>query len=137
LKTDEERTDRERGRPTSILSDDDAHSTTVLSDSPGDQRHSVSPGDFDKSRLEKYRDEVERIRDAMADSSWYADDDEPATEDDDETPIGAQYDYVFFAVLPRFATMSILVVRLEHSICCVCVCSPVSLWTITFEQNDL
>jgi len=64
----------------------------------------VSPDDSDKSRLEKYRDEVERIRDAIADSSWYADDDEPATEDDDETPIGVQYDHVFFAVLTHLVT---------------------------------
>jgi len=61
--------DDERRRPTSILSDDDAQSTVVLRRLfPGNQRHSMSPGE---SNHDNYHDEVARIRDAIADSSWY------------------------------------------------------------------
>ena len=58
------------------------------------RRLSTSPGE---SRLENYQDEVRRIRDAIADSSWYADE-EPANEDEveDERPLGAQSAHVGF-----------------------------------------
>lgn len=84
----DERTDDDGGRPTLTSSDDDAQSTVVLrrlSGSPGDDMDSLSADVSDRTRLENYQDEVERIRDAIADSSWYADE-EPATEDDDDRP---------------------------------------------------
>jgi len=58
------------------------------------RRLSTSPGE---SRLENYQDEIRRIRDAIADSSWYADE-EPASEDEveDERPLGAQSAHVGF-----------------------------------------
>lgn len=86
----EERIDDESGRPASISHNDDARSTVVLRRlSPGDYQDSLSPDESVENRLQNYRDEIERIRDAIADSGWYAEE-EPTNEDEDEDnrPIG-------------------------------------------------
>jgi len=110
--SDEERIDDESGRPSH---DDDARSTVVLRRlSPGDYQDSASREESVNNRLENYRDEVERIRDAIADSDWY-DDEEPTNEDEDDRPIGACDGYLL-----RFVHTRCVAVRCCASRCIQC-----------------
>jgi len=67
-----------------IPPDNDGQSTFVPTWRTFRSEDSEVPDEFGKSRLERYQDEAQRIKDAIADDSWYTDD-EPANEDEYDT----------------------------------------------------
>jgi len=67
-----------------IPSDNDGQSTFEPTWRTFRSEDSEVPDEFGKSRLERYHDEAQRIKDAIADDSWYTDD-EPANEDEYDT----------------------------------------------------
>jgi len=69
------------------ISSDNGAQVRKLFDSTGDRVDSRIPEDSGKSRVAKYEDEIQRIKDAIADSDWYAEE-EPVNEDEYDLPTG-------------------------------------------------
>jgi len=62
-----------------IVSDDEA---SVLPGLTSQSWDSESPEESNRNKLENYQDEVQGIKDAISDSSWYSDDEEEQANDE-------------------------------------------------------
>jgi len=92
-----------------MSSDNDPQSAVIaprLFGSTGNHRDSVIPDELEKSGLERYEDEIERIQDAIADSNWYASE-EHVNEDDYDRPTG---DHIHMAIILRCVNIVIIVI---------------------------
>jgi len=88
-----------------MSSDNDPQSAVIaprLFGSTGNHRDSVIPDELEKSGLERYEDEIERIQDAIADSNWYA-----SEEHDYDRPTG---DHIHMAIILRCVNIVIIVI---------------------------
>jgi len=68
----------------------------------GDHRRSLSPGESDKSRLEQYQDEVQKIKDAFGDDSWYGDEVPMPENEDTISGEHTDSDYIIIVIVTVF-----------------------------------